>query len=303
MVSSPNACRWLIAIFLCLPATLCGDEPENLKAAAPVPPLIVKVYAVADLVVPTPGSTDNEPHYDSLIQLIQNQIDPESWQDKKHGGSLIPAEKTLSLVIRQTEENHQKIERLLNGIRGLQDIQVTTEFRIVRIRNDKFWERFRPTQPYSEDQMRLLMDRLQSDTHANILFAPKLTTFDGQSADLHTVFPIGELKGITLRTTVSEDRRTLNTVCCFRSEEEETEDALERSLGFTLADGETLVIPLEAHLWKSGSNRLLDPEFLRSRGVDVTPPPHPEAPGRREFLLITQRVIVAEQEEELLSTR
>ncbi len=78
--------------------------------------------------------------FDSLIELIQSTVQPESWEDVGGPGSVAPFETNLSLVIRQTEEVHEEIVDLLEQLRRMQDLQVTIEVRFITL-NDNFFER------------------------------------------------------------------------------------------------------------------------------------------------------------------
>src|SRR4029078_6829366 len=67
--------------------------------------------------------------FDSLIELITTTIDPDSWDDVGGPGSIAEFATNLSLVISQTQEVHDKIDRLLAQLREIQDEQVTIECR------------------------------------------------------------------------------------------------------------------------------------------------------------------------------
>ena len=84
-----------------------------------------------------PGGAD----FDSLIELIQNTISPESWKDVAGGpGTIEEYDGNLSLVIKQTEEVHNEIANLLQQLRKMQDLQVTIEVRFITL-NDDYFER------------------------------------------------------------------------------------------------------------------------------------------------------------------
>jgi general secretion pathway protein D len=78
--------------------------------------------------------------FDSLIQLIQNTVATDSWQDVGGAATIEPFEANLSLVISQTEETHAEISALLEQLRRMQDLQVTIEVRFITL-NDNFFER------------------------------------------------------------------------------------------------------------------------------------------------------------------
>lgn len=78
--------------------------------------------------------------FDSLIELITDTVDPESWQQVGGAGTISPYETNHVLVVRQTQEVHEEIRDLLEQLRRLQDLQVTIEVRFITL-NDNFFER------------------------------------------------------------------------------------------------------------------------------------------------------------------
>lgn len=78
--------------------------------------------------------------FQSLIDLIQTTVAPDTWQDVGGQGSISPFPTNLSLVISQTQEVHEQISDLLEQLRRMQDLQVTVEVRFITL-NDNFFER------------------------------------------------------------------------------------------------------------------------------------------------------------------
>jgi hypothetical protein len=77
------------------------------------------IYPVGDLVLPR-GSTYSDStmaDFDSLIELIQNTVATDTWQDVGGPGSTERFEVNLSLVISQSQEVHEEIEQLLEELR------------------------------------------------------------------------------------------------------------------------------------------------------------------------------------------
>jgi len=77
------------------------------------------IYPVRDLVLPR-GSTHSGPgmaDFDALIELIQNTVATDTWQDVGGAGTIEPFEPNLSLVLSQTQEGHEEIEDLLDRLR------------------------------------------------------------------------------------------------------------------------------------------------------------------------------------------
>jgi len=100
---------------------------------------------------PTSGSNPNIPFgpaagggsqadFQSLIDLIQNTVAPQTWNTVGGQGAIQPFATNLSIVVSQTQEVHEEIADLLEQLRRLQDLQVTIEVRFIRL-NDTFFER------------------------------------------------------------------------------------------------------------------------------------------------------------------
>ncbi|WLD10944.1 hypothetical protein [Planctellipticum variicoloris] len=83
-----------------------------------------------------PRNTD----FNTLTELLQSTISPDSWIEGGGKGAVQHYETTLSLVIRQTQKVHEEIADLLDQLRRLQDLQVTIEVRFVTV-TDRFFER------------------------------------------------------------------------------------------------------------------------------------------------------------------
>jgi general secretion pathway protein D len=89
---------------------------------------------------PTTGGGGSQADFQSLIDLIQNTVSPQSWNTVGGQGAIQPFATNLSIVVSQTQEVHEEIADLLEQLRRLQDLQVTIEVRFIRL-NDTFFER------------------------------------------------------------------------------------------------------------------------------------------------------------------
>jgi general secretion pathway protein D len=78
--------------------------------------------------------------FDSLIELIEQTISPNSWSSVGGAGTIQPFQPNLSLVVNQTQAVHEQISDLLTQLRRLQDLQVTVEVKFVTLTED-FFER------------------------------------------------------------------------------------------------------------------------------------------------------------------
>ena len=87
-----------------------------------------------------PNTGGGQADFQSLIDLIQQTVQPTTWDAQGGPGAMRPFETNLSLVISQTQEVHEEIADLLEQLRRLQDLQVTIEVRFITL-NDTFFER------------------------------------------------------------------------------------------------------------------------------------------------------------------
>jgi general secretion pathway protein D len=87
-----------------------------------------------------PQGGGSQADFQSLIDLIQNTVSPQSWNTVGGQGAIQPFATNLSIVVSQTQEVHEEITDLLEQLRRLQDLQVTIEVRFIRL-NDTFFER------------------------------------------------------------------------------------------------------------------------------------------------------------------
>jgi Flp pilus assembly secretin CpaC len=198
------------------------------KTAIPV----LKVYQVADLVIPIPGmavgSAGDEckaaqcatkpccaaanggccaekpaaaptlcaaAHSQSptcekqLIKLIQASVKPDSWADAGGRGTIEYMPIGMSIAVNQTPEVQEQVAELLDALRRVQDLQVAVEVRVMSV-GDCLFEQIagdfglsrQPTAFLDSRSVSQFLERLQGDTRAHVMQAPKLTTFSGQEA-------------------------------------------------------------------------------------------------------------------------
>lgn len=77
---------------------------------------VTRVYDVDELVVQK-GDDDRTPHFDELIELIQNEVAPESWASNDGPGAVHPfSVNGCRLVVRQTPKAHYEIAKLLEEL-------------------------------------------------------------------------------------------------------------------------------------------------------------------------------------------
>ncbi|MCH7988001.1 MAG: hypothetical protein IID46_02495 [Planctomycetes bacterium] len=79
-------------------------------------PMTTVNYPVGNLLaVPSPDHAAIS--FDTLINLITSLVEPNSWSERGGQGVITQFDTTLSLVIRQTDQGHAKIKKLLDSLR------------------------------------------------------------------------------------------------------------------------------------------------------------------------------------------
>jgi RNA polymerase sigma factor (sigma-70 family) len=146
-----------------------------------------------------------------LIQMIINHVEPASWSVRGGKGTIDYYPLGHALVVDQSAENHERINAFLSSLHRLQDVSVVVEARFISVPED-FYPRLMETVDLEPDepgpcreiqcktagsirsstgkQLGILTDRqvlrfVQNacdNPGANIMQAPKMTLFDGQTS-------------------------------------------------------------------------------------------------------------------------
>jgi hypothetical protein len=279
--------------------------------------LTVLTYPVADLVVPIPtvvalasalkeGEKKGEGHalaFGPLTDLITRSIDPSSWSEAGGPASIQVFETTLSLVVRQSPSAHEQIGELLQQLRRLQDFQVNvTSVLLMKASEDVLKKagidsaKAGSTGLVLEDAAaKGLLESAQGDAKTNLFHAPKVTLFNGQAAEFAATgrpFKPGEHPDLLeLQPAISADRRSVRMNVRLRLTG--AGEVVPRRGMVPVPDGKSLLIDVTPQPGSTivgvnvpGKDRLF-------RRVDA---PN----GERTYLLLTPRIIVQEEEEELL---
>ena len=83
--------------------------------------LVTKVYEVKDIVLPAnSGAATPSPNFDSLIDTLTSTVAMESWVDVGGPGTLKVMPESVSLVVHQTGEVHERIQDVLEQLRAAQ---------------------------------------------------------------------------------------------------------------------------------------------------------------------------------------
>ena len=77
--------------------------------------------------------------FQSLIDLIQTTVVPDTWEALGGPSTMAPYPQNLSLVISTTSDVHDQISDLLDSLRALQNLQITIEVRFITL-SDSFFE-------------------------------------------------------------------------------------------------------------------------------------------------------------------
>ena len=278
--------------------------------------LVTRIYAVADLVIPTPAlavvSIDapvgnsreperSSPEFESLIERITETIQPASWKNAGGRGSIDAQPKTLSLVVTHTEAVHKKIADLIVHLRREQDIQVTVEVRILEV-SDRFFEQMGADVDVDSDggqpiidarRVKRILEAAQSDARSNILSAPKITLFNGQTLWMSNA--AGEQEhSLVLNPAISPDRRSTQLTVAARGVKDGSPVILNDTI--RVPDGQTLLLDCGPQRARVAKARFTSGVPYVSRLLPNTATPE----RMRTLFLITPRIIVQEEEEELL---
>lgn len=107
--------------------------------------LTTQTYYVGDLVAavaptqntiqwPAQANTD----FDPLMDYLEIMLGKDAWDPENSGGEMMEYYPNLSLVVRQTEENHARIAEILKRIRKVNDIQIPFEISYLPLGEEAF---------------------------------------------------------------------------------------------------------------------------------------------------------------------
>lgn len=246
------------------------DQPalEKKNAAAE---LVVRTYPVAELVIPVKQSA--KPRFDDLIQYLQTTIGEKAWN--REGASIRTSEMTLSLVIRQTPDGHERIADALGKLRRQQDLQVSVAITIVtgpRREIQALSNEFPGELGRAEQEQ--LLERIQKSATVTQLISPKITLFDRSAGVV-----VQEGKTLVIQGEIADDRRSTRIKLAQYSKDR-VEEAVLTCQSLVLHDGRAAAVRFEA------------PRIVPGL------PPTDEAEER--LVIVTPMIILREEEEELL---
>jgi general secretion pathway protein D len=86
------------------------------------------------------GGGITEDDFEDLIELIEETIEPDSWETNGGTGRMRAFPSNLSLIVTNTQEIQDQIQDLLKRLRELNDVQIVIEVRFITLTDD-FFER------------------------------------------------------------------------------------------------------------------------------------------------------------------
>jgi hypothetical protein len=198
----------LIALVLLLGAAPLRAQSDDApkKECPDKNALITRTYSVADLVIPVDNfacqKIAGQPAMklrkaektleDKLIALIQKSVKPTSWSEMGGQGTIQYFPLGMALVVTQTANVQEEIADLLRALRRLQNLEVAVECRVFSVPPatlKKICSEYKTAkgcrlgeQYLTQDELKKIFVSLQADKHADLLQAPKLTLFNGQTA-------------------------------------------------------------------------------------------------------------------------
>ena len=234
--------------------------------------LEVRLYPVADLVVPIPGTqiirreagrtflSDEKElvarEAASLLELIQTHVASNSW-NAAGGGSIRFFPDQLSLVIRQNESIHSEIVELLEQLRKSQNTQPVIESKILTLPDsfpvvfDADGEPDESVELAFQRQTYRVLDAkattafvhaVQQSARGNIWSAPKVTLFNGQSIEMQMSDFGGDETELGIRAIASADRTAVR--CNLTVKHDPSTSIASRDYGLTFQDGQAALIDL-----------------------------------------------------------
>jgi RNA polymerase sigma factor (sigma-70 family) len=156
-------------------------------------------YAVADLVIPIPNldfPASKEKVVKTqeawLIGMITRSIAPDSWEESGGTGNIEYFPMSHALVVNNTASVHAQIQRLLETMRRVQDVQIVAEIQILTL-NAAGFRRLQELLPQLKKDEHAILSKAEAfalrrkasdDKGARTVAAPKVVFFPGQSVNL-----------------------------------------------------------------------------------------------------------------------
>ena len=250
-------------------------------------PLLTTVYPIADLVSvaggdSTPSTIIDPAELERMAAFLRSAVDPQSWKvTPQHmppsgRGVITVDETTASLIIRQTADVHARLGETLRALRHQNEVQVVAEVKVLALAAADYFNNIDKLLPsYTLTPAELQSWRMGTGdwSRALILSWATVTLQDGGA---YTMKANEDSLRVTLKTTVSMDRRSVITQVGTATDIQSNQLANVQNV--IIADHETTFIPL-----RMGRLPLVDES------------------GFAYIVVVTPKIQIAEEEEELLS--
>lgn len=243
-----------------------ATEPVD-TAVEPKEHLTVKVYAVADLVVPAGdilavrgASPERQPpakaEFKPLVELISKTIEPDSW--KKEGRTMAAMDVNLSLVVTQTPAVHEQIAVLLQELRSKQDQIVQLEIEVVSATLEAAHEA--GLDLASEGRLLLpetaarVREAFREGRDAKVVSAPRVTMLNKQLCELETTISRNRsFKLLAFGALESDDFQTVRLNLAVNAKD--AADVVRSSFSGRIESGVTLALDVTDRVAPEGNDR------------------------------------------------
>ncbi len=186
-----------------------------------------------------------------------------------------------------TQQQQFEITKILRQIRKTQDLQVSYEIRVLAVPAE-IGDGFPLREIVTNQQRDLRLQKLTTNDDVSVLLSPSLTSLSDQTVSFETDFTHCEIHG-----RVSEDRRSIAIEARLSRDGEEVRPSWIFETSDVIPDGKTGFYFIKT---QDAPSKLLDHRLLRERGVELGP-----TDASQYFLMITPKIVVPLEEEELIS--
>ncbi|MEW4528712.1 M56 family metallopeptidase [Maioricimonas sp. JC845] len=247
--------------------------------------MTLRVYRVADLVVPQPGwkmkhlgGQPGDVHQNGarLMAELARAVAPESWNAENGDARLAFDDRKLSLVVLQTPSNHDAIAQYLMSLRN-QFCQVMIRVRMASVSKgdvETLLDGGKQRVVKSQDAA-VVSQLLQKASGTSAPSVAAITLMDGQGGMLPAA-PFGgrPYAMVTMVADVAEDRRTIDIVAAVTVTPRANDpvETLLRSRRVTVPDSGVVILDVTE-------------DIARNHPID-----------KRQLLILTPQVIVPEEE-------
>ncbi|HEX3146777.1 MAG TPA: BON domain-containing protein [Gemmataceae bacterium] len=188
------------------------------EEAAPLHRLVLKTYAVADLVVPlpvvgAPQAVAPKTLEAELIRNITTAVEPKCWSVAGGKCTIDYFKIGMALVVNAEPSVHEAISKFLDATRQMQDRQVVSEIRLMTVSDEWFQQSglARECAPakgasnpaprfYTNSEFATMMRAAKADGQVEVITAPKLTCLNGQAGRIRSGETAHYLTGFTMNS-------------------------------------------------------------------------------------------------------